>query len=177
MPVRLTRLASGEPSRFIQQHAALLDASLPVLDAPCGFGRNGLFLAKQGYQVVGADIDHRRIQVATSRANSEPHKNNLRFVICDLDDERSPFAQASLGALLIVHFIPRQWSSLSLLTAGGYLLFETMGGQGENYLQLPRVGQMRALLEPGFAVSHYDERPVGPAEANAAAVRLVARKL
>jgi hypothetical protein len=65
---------------------------------------------------------------------------------------------------------------LSVLSYGGYLLFETMGGQGGNYLQLPRAGQMRTLLEPGFKMLFYREKRVGPPEANAVSVRLLARK-
>jgi hypothetical protein len=89
-----------------------------------------------------------------------------------------PFADASFGTLVIVHFIPEQWSVyFALLRSGGYLLFETMGGQGGNYLQLPIAGQMRALLDPRFRMSFYRERPVGPREAKAVAVRLVAHKI
>jgi SAM-dependent methyltransferase len=172
-------LASTGPSRFIEQHASLIDARLPVLDAPCGLGRNSLFLAERGYQVIGVDIDHERIRFVASRARSEPRfEKNLRLAACDLNAESLPFAEASFGTLLIVHFIPERCRNyLALLRSGGYLLFETMGGQGANYLQLPRVGQMRALLEPAFTMSLYRERPVGPPEVNAVTVRLIARRI
>jgi SAM-dependent methyltransferase len=151
-----------------------------VLDAPCGFGRNSLFLAEPGYKVIGADTDRERIRFVASRARNDPRlvKKNLSLAVCDLQAQSLPFADASYGTLLIVHFIPEQWSNyLALLRTGGYLLFETMGGQGGNYLQLPRVGHMRALLGLGFRMSFYRERPVGPPEAHAVTVRLVARKI
>ena len=176
---RLAQSAPTVPSRLIEQQAWLLDAGLPVLDAPCGFGRNSLFLAEKGYKIIGVDIDRERIRFVASRTRSEPRlvKKNLSLAVCDLQAESLPFADASYGALLIIRFIPEQWSNyLALLRTGGYLIFETMGGQGGNYLQLPRVGQMRALLG-GFRMSFYRERPVGPPEAHAVTVRLVARKI
>lgn len=173
------RLAASEPSRFIEQHAMLFDPGLPILDAPCGFGRNSLFLAKQGYEVVAADIDRERLGFVVSQA---PYRgitgNTLKCIACDLNDEGLPFANASFGTLVVVHFIPKCWKNyIKLLTRDGYLLFETMGGHGGNYLELPRMGEMRAFLDGKFKVSLYRERLVGPSEANAATVRFVARKL
>jgi len=175
----LARLASSKPSRFVEQHASLLDAGQPVLDAPCGFGRNSLFLAERGYHVIGVDNDHDRIKFLAACARSERRiQNTITLAVCNLDAENLPFAESSVGTLLIIHFIPEQWTGYrSVLSRNGYLLFETMGGQGANYLQLPHAGQMRALLDPGFRVIFYRERPVGPSEANAVAVRLIAQKI
>jgi hypothetical protein len=79
--------------------------------------------------------------------------------------------------LLIVHFLPGQLSILlSVLRKGGHLLFETMGGQGGNYLRLPHIGEMRTLLEHDFRLLYYREKRVGPCWANAVTVRLIARK-
>jgi SAM-dependent methyltransferase len=176
---RLARLASSEPSRFLYQHAPILDASLPVLDAPCGFGRNSLFLAQQGYGVVGADLDRERVGFLRRRAEDDPSVGkNLNLVISDLNGESLPFQNGIFGTLIIIHFVPRHWRSyLALLRTRGVLLFETMGGQGGNYLQLPTKGEMRSLLEQTFGISVYRERPVGPTGSNAVTVRLVARKL
>ena len=176
---RLAWLASCEPSRFLHRNVPILDAGLPVLDAPCGFGRNSLLLVRQGYEVVGADIDCERIDFLRRRAESDPLvKKHLNLVGCDLNAQSLPFQREIFGTLIIVHFVPQHWENyLDLLRAGGCLVFETMGGQGGNYLQLPLKGQMGEVLEPSFAILSYREQPVGPPEANAAAVRLVARKL
>jgi SAM-dependent methyltransferase len=176
---RLARLASSEPSRFLHRFASVLDAGLPVLDAPCGFGRNSLLLVRQGYEVVGTDINRGRIDFLRRRAESDPLvKKNLNLVACDLNAQSLPFQKEIFGTLIIVHFVPRHWKIyLALLRTGGCLVFETMGGQGGNYLQLPLRGQMREVLEPSFTISTYQERPVGPPERNAVTVRLVARKV
>lgn len=178
--LRLAQLASAVPSGFIErQQASVLDAGLTVLDAPCGFGRNSLFLAERGCNVIAVDIDHQRISFIASRISSEPRLGqNIHLAFCDLNAASLPFGDARFDALLIVHFIPREWNPyLAILRTGGHLLFETMGGQGRNFLQLPCEGQMRKLLRPNFRISYYRERPVGPPGADAVTVKLVACKL
>jgi hypothetical protein len=39
----------------------------------------------------------------------------------------------------------------SSLVPGGHLYIETVGGQGENYLELPAAGELHQLLSPLFA--------------------------
>lgn len=175
---RLAFLASSEPSRFLQKHVSQLDASLPVLDAPCGFGRNSLFLAQRGYTVISTDIDEERIKYLQRQMKLiSSLTKSVGVVSCDLNSDVLPFRPMSFGAVVIVHFVPLNWVSYSdLLCAGGLLVFETMGGQGCNYLQLPLAGQIRAVLEPAFAMHFYRERRIGPPERNVVTVGLIARK-
>lgn len=177
--LRLAQLASAVPSGFIERQASVLGAGPTVLDAPCGYGRNSLFLAQRGCNVIAVDIDHERIRFIASRISSEPRlRQNIHLAVCDLNAPSLPFDDTRFDALLIVHFIPKEWSSyLGMLRTGGHLLFETMGGQGRNFLELPCEGQMRELLRRNFRISYYRERPVGPPGAGAVAVKLVACKL
>src|SRR5439155_1351709 len=46
---------------------AALDAGARVLDAPCGFGRHSIELARRGYQVTGVDFSETELDRATSR--------------------------------------------------------------------------------------------------------------
>jgi SAM-dependent methyltransferase len=149
---------------------------LPVLDAPCGFGRNSLYLAALGYRVTGADLDRTRVRFLALRR--EDAATRVGAVVCDLNAEQLPFARGSFGALLVVHFIPEQWGNyFDLLRPGGVLLFETMGGQGRNYLQLPKAGQIQSLLRSRFVAEIYHERHVGPPGVDAVSVKVVARKV
>jgi hypothetical protein len=80
--------------------------------------------------------------------------------------------------MVCVHFValnlfPKFGSSLM---EGGYFLFETFGGQGKNYLGLPKQGEVEHLLRDRFDLLFYRERPVGPDAFKAAAVSLLARK-
>jgi len=55
-------------------------------------------------------------------------------------------------------------------------LLETVSGHGENYLELPQRGELRAVLKPAFDLAFYEERPAGPSEQRAVAVKLLARR-
>jgi SAM-dependent methyltransferase len=152
-----------------------------VLDAPCGFGRNAVALAAKGCVVVGADNDCRRLDslkrvVAELKSSKQTHPRI--FPICaDLSDNSWPFVESSFSAVVCVHF-PAQEIIENLkgsLQEGGYIYIETFGGQGGNYLQLPKAGELRAALA-GYDLLHYKERSVGPATSNAVAVVALAQK-
>jgi len=58
----------------------------------------------------------------------------------------------------------------------GYLLLETVPGCGGNFMELPKKGELKTLLESNFEFEMYKEKPVGPGEGNAVTVKLVARR-
>jgi SAM-dependent methyltransferase len=152
-----------------------------ALDAPCGFGRNAIALAAKGLVVVGADKDCGRLNslksaVAELEASKQTHPRI--FPICaDLSDNRWPFLESSFSAVVCVHF-PAQEIIENLkgsLREGGYIYIETFGGQGGNYLQLPKAGELRAALA-GYDLLSYSERSVGPTTSNSVAVVALAQK-
>src|SRR5260370_11577811 len=99
---RLARLAASEPSRFLYENFLKFDDTLPVLDAPCGFGRNSLFLADQGYNVVGADIDAGRINfLRRHAAEIMSDARNINLVVCNIDSDILPFRSETFGSVLI----------------------------------------------------------------------------
>ena len=63
------------------------------------------------------------------------------------------------------------------LAPGGYLLLETVSGRGGNYLELPTAGAIRADLQNAFCFERYEERKVGPVDANSVAVKLLAKRI
>jgi SAM-dependent methyltransferase len=170
-------VASAEPSRFVAQCASLLAPVFPALDAPCGYGRNGLFLARRGFKVLCADHDLGRLTFLAKACRRDGIKG-LTLAACNLDEHSGlPFRSRMFGAVLLVHFIPKNWSNFfDLLHPGGCLLIETMGGQGGNYLQLPKAGEITARLGNSFTLEIYREKQVGPGTANAVTVRALARK-
>jgi SAM-dependent methyltransferase len=151
-----------------------------VLDAPCGFGRNAIALAAKGLAVVGADNDCGRLDslkrtVAKLKSSKQTHRV---FPVCaDLSDDRWPFLESSFSAVVCVHF-PAQEIIENLkgsLREGGYIYIETFGGQGGNYLQLPKAGELRTALA-GYDLLHYKERSVGPKTFNSVVVVALAQK-
>jgi SAM-dependent methyltransferase len=174
--MKLGRTSADDPtpSRGVLDLSRSFAIESPVLDAPCGTGRNGLYLAGLGFDVVGADRDFGRL---IKTRGGYQGKGKLRLVGCDLNGQGVPFERTSFGALLIVHFIPRDWGLLfDLLRPGGLILIETMGGQGGNFLELPFAGELPNLVIPRFAMEHYRERPVGPPASGKVAAVLIARK-
>ena len=59
-----------KPTEFVKQYVSLLKKHRvkKVLDAGCGDGRNLIFLAKQGFFVVGCDISEIALEKAAKNA-------------------------------------------------------------------------------------------------------------
>jgi SAM-dependent methyltransferase len=156
-------------------YTRMADAAMgkPILDIACGSGRNAFPLAAHGCTVICADNDLTRFHLPKNL------KGHLIPRQLDFVTGTWPFAPSSAGGILSVHFLlptllPHFEESLS---PGAYLLLETVPGCGGNYLQLPRKGQLRYLLEDSFDLEFYKERNVGPHECGAVAVQLFARRI
>jgi SAM-dependent methyltransferase len=76
--------------RVLREFGIVLDvlqAQVPsgaVLDLGCGSGWTSLFLARAGYQVVGADISERMIEIARERAALE--ETPAAFHVADMEE-------------------------------------------------------------------------------------------
>ena len=58
----------------------------PILDAPCGFGRNALALASHGYDVIAVDNDVIRLKSVNASAASQMNGSGRISTLCaDLD--------------------------------------------------------------------------------------------
>ena len=152
-----------------------------VLDAPCGFGRNAIALAARGLSVVSADKDCGRLdslkRSAAELTSSKQGYPRILPVCVDLSDNRWPFVESSFSAVVCVHYPAQEIieNLKSSVREGGYIFIETFGGQGGNYLQLPKVGELRAALT-GFDLHFYRERSVGPTASNSVVVVAFAQK-
>lgn len=158
----------------------------PVLDAGCGYGRNAIALAARGVTVVCADQDEKRLNVlarfgpAHAAGLCEPghHPGKLHAVRARLEPAFWPFGERCFAGIICVHFLDAALFGAfrSSLAEGGCLYIETFGGQGGNYLALPKAGQLRDLLAPDFDLPFYQERKVGPVGYDAVVVKLFGRK-
>ena len=152
----------------------------PILDAPCGFGRNALALAGQGYDVVAVDNDLNRLkslkETAAINSMCESKRSGRITPICaDLTSDRVPFSESSFSAILCIHYPVQIITDLcAALKGGGWLYIETFGGHGKNYLELPKAGEIRHVLQ-GFELAFYKERLVGPASEEAVVVGALAQ--
>jgi SAM-dependent methyltransferase len=117
----------GEPEPFLVRHAPALPPG-PVLDAACGDGRNALWLAARGREVVAIDVAPSAVARLRAAAGARGLAVDAR--VADLD---APDALAGLGifaALLVVRFKPdpAQWGRLlDRLAPGGRLCLCSFG--------------------------------------------------
>ena len=152
-----------------------------VLDAPCGFGRNSIALAARGFAVMSVDKDCGRLDslkraVHELRSSKQAHSRILPLC-ADLSNNRWPFLESSFSAVICVHYPVQEIieNLKACLREGGYIYIETFGGQGGNYLQLPKAGELRAALT-GYDFLFYKERSVGPTTHNSVVVVALAQK-
>lgn len=152
--------------------------SEPILDAPCGFGRNALALASRGYNVVAIDNDLERLRSIRASDVSQSIGSGRILTLCaDLSADRLPFRKPSFSAILCIHYpVQKVIADLcAALNEGGWLYIETFGGQGQNYLELPKLGEIPKALQ-GLDLILCKERPVGPSSHRAAVVHALAQK-
>lgn len=158
----------------------------PVVDAPCGYGRNAVALAAQGCMVIAIDHDRKRLAALeqmkaayiAEHTSTDVSRGQIFTVCAELTAEGWPVAPSSVSAIICVHFVMIDLipSFISSLQMGGYLYVETFGGQGQNFRELPKAGQLRELLSGHMEFRYYKEQKVGPTEFNSVSVILVAER-
>ena len=169
-------LTGREPSDWLVDHADLLPGKGKALDIAMGEGRNTLFAASLGYDVLGIDIS----DVGVSRAESLARENNLtiRTLIADLDSYQ--IEENTYDLILCFYFLERNlFEGISKgLKPGGILIFETFT---EDYLQYSGfkrewVLEHDELLQAFSGLKVIDYREVDEPENETAYASLVARK-
>ena len=150
----------------------------PILDAPCGFGRNALSVADKGFTVVAVDKNLVRLNsLQKSRSEKTDTVGKVLPLCADLTSGRLPFGPCSFSAILCIHYpVQRIIADLDdQLVDGGHLFIETFGGHGQNYLELPKANEIRQALK-GYKLLFYNERSVGPISENSVVVKALAQK-
>lgn len=79
--------------------------------------------------------------------------------------------------MIIIHFYNKNLieNLLDLIKPSGFLIYESIGGNGENWRELGVTGEIKGLLEKQFTFNFYKERLVGP-DKKYATVKMVAKK-
>ena len=152
----------------------------PILDIPCGFGRHAFLLSSLGCRIVCVDIDEKALQyIDNYKKTSNTTKGKLETLSVDLEKDSWRFNKESIGAIINIHcYRPKLFDKfVTSIVSGGYLYFETPGGHGKNYIDLPEKGSVKAKLLPYFNLIFYQESSVGPENLNRVTVKLFAQKL
>lgn len=147
-----------------------------ILDMGCGEGRNALALAGMGHHVIAADIDLTRLRALDLKPRTQSGK--ISCVAVNFLNQNWPFSSECFDLVVSIHFPDYRAivHAHRYIKKGGLLYFDSVGGQGQNYRQLPDKNQLKETLSSTFALERYEERSVGPKGQNAAAVRLLARR-
>jgi SAM-dependent methyltransferase len=178
----LPDLEAPEPCLLLRRFATYIVASsqgAQILDVACGAGRNAIFLARCGCDVVCVD---KNLTTLRQLCSLDPPRNapwdNLRLCEMDLAHDPWPFGAGTAGAIISVHFLLPALFPLfqSSLIPGGYLLIETVPAHGGNYLELPRAGELHSALQGAFDFEFYKERKAGPGNYDAVTVQLLAKR-
>jgi SAM-dependent methyltransferase len=153
--------------------------SFPVLDVPCGYGRHSFFLASIGCNVICIDINRDALNfVSACQKKHGFQKEQLLTQECDLIRDPWAFQKNTVGAIINVHYYQESLleNFIYSIVPGGYLYLETPGNHGQNFIDLPKRGIVRQILEPYFEILYYKEKSAGPSDSNSVTVKVLAQK-
>ena len=132
-------------------------ASMKGLDIACGSGRDTVYMAQQGWNMLGVDNSEDALQ----RCQSLAHYTgvNINTLLLDLEKNSlhpvAPGLQTgSFGLVMVFRYLHRPllpWLQ-SLLAPGGFLIYQTFM-QGCEKIGSPR--NPRFLLEPGELATRF----------------------
>jgi 2-polyprenyl-3-methyl-5-hydroxy-6-metoxy-1,4-benzoquinol methylase len=117
-----TFLSGKTPIPFLKDHLSLLPKG-KVLDLAMGEGRNGVFLATQGYQVTGLDISEIGLQKAQQLAKELGTQINTEVV--DLETYQLP--ANTYDVIVCTYYLQRDLfpQMIQALKPGGVVVVET----------------------------------------------------
>jgi SAM-dependent methyltransferase len=124
-----------KPSPWVVRWAHLVERG-PVLDVACGAGRNAVFFAERGLEVVAVDREPQSI-------------HGVHFVRADLEGGSPwPFAGRRFAAIVVTNYLHRPLfpQLAAAVDEGGVLIYETFMVGNERY---GKPSNPNFLLRPG----------------------------
>jgi cyclopropane fatty-acyl-phospholipid synthase-like methyltransferase len=146
-----------EPNAFLKAQARRLPATGTALSVADGEGRNGVWLAEQGLDVL--TIDYSSAALAKAQALAAERRVRLRTEVTDVFTWRWPADAFDVIAAIFIFAAPAQRSAFfahlkGSLRPGGLLLMQGYRPEQLKYRTggPPDVGRLltRAILEQGF---------------------------
>lgn len=134
-----------EPSRYLADNMELIKSLVPglrALDLACGEGRNSIFLAGQGFRVVGLDISEAGLEKARRWMEREGLAIDFRWANLEEHDFNEQYDLIINFNFLLRHLIPK---SVAALAPGGVMVFDTLLDSP----YVPNTHKKEHLLQPG----------------------------
>ncbi len=123
------------PNQYLLRHASLFQPGMTAFVPGDGEGRNGVWLAKKGLQVVSAERSP--WGVAKGMRLARHHDVTVQFECCDLLDWEWPQKQFDVAVALYLHLQPRERKQVHrklahCLRPGGFVLLEAFKRSGRH---------------------------------------------
>ena len=160
-----TYIWGTEPSSFARQVAALLAPGARVLDLGCGEGRDSVFFAAAGFDVLGVDTS--RAGIAKGQRLAEAQGVRVRWLVGEMARLAYPGPFDLVYSCGAIHYVPRSgrarlFSRLQSLTRPGGLNAYVVFTDQEVYVEKGEVidyftpGELQALYA-GWPTVHREE--------------------
>ena len=116
-------ITGREPCEWLQNNADLLTGEGRALDIAAGEGRNAVFAAEKGYEVLAIDISETGLDKAHALADQK--KTKLETQVVDLDEWK--FKKNAFDLVLCFNFLDRRifHEIKNTLKPGGLIFCET----------------------------------------------------
>lgn len=126
------------PALFIKNNIEQLKKGT-VLDLACGDGRNTIYLAKEGFDVTGADFSEEALERLAMFGKKEDV--DVKTVVTDVDDKDEILGLGKFDNIIISNFKPtiEIFKTLhELLTQDGIIIFVTFNFRQAESSDFPR---------------------------------------
>jgi ubiquinone/menaquinone biosynthesis C-methylase UbiE len=119
---------TGEPSSNIPEFLEYLDGNEKIIDVGCGTGTDALYLAQQGYDVVG--VDQSKVGIEMARESAEVTQGKKPdFVLGTIEAlpfDKESFDVAYSGYVLGGETLPKQFEEIARVLKPGSIVYIVM---------------------------------------------------
>lgn len=171
---------SNTPSKNFIKYFDLINVNKnkPILDVPCGYGRNGQYCVEKGYECIFCDYDIDAITFINNELklnkNNNEYNELYKTIQIDLQNDKWEFNKNSCSGIINVHYYQENLIPLFLSTIdiGGFLYIETIDARGYNFIELPEYKSIYNLMKDRFQILFYKEKIVKPELLNRATLKI-----
>jgi SAM-dependent methyltransferase len=168
-----------EPSAFLIENAGLLPRAGTALDIAAGEGRNAVFLATQGLDVIAIDISLRALEKCRQFAREQ----NVEVAVAAVDLKRFAIGLESFDCIVNFNYLQRDLAPqiIAALRPGGVLVFETLTREHLRWKPdfdpefLLREGELAEMFR-ALRVVKYREATIEAGESFRSVAGIIARK-
>ena len=144
-------IAGKEPSEWLKTHSGLLTEGGKALDIAAGEGRNSVFTATLGFEVVSIDIS----EIALTKAQRLADEKKVKITILSADLDNNSLPKNEYDLVLCFNFLERKLfpEIRKTLKPGGILFYETFN---VDYLKYSNF-KKEWVLEPNELINVFND--------------------